>query len=105
MGHVLVYHFKSTSISFKFKRSIPDVLADPTDTCVMLSDKAKGKQRAVELPSSVADSQSPGIPLDSTGGQAPTRDLVVRFTEGLPDLIVPVNQQDAVRDVKTKVNK
>jgi hypothetical protein len=73
-------------------------------TCPMLSDKAKGKQRAVESLSSVADLQVPSIPLESSS-QASTRNLVVRFTEGLPDLIVPVNQQDAVRDVKKKVNK
>ncbi|KAF8220591.1 hypothetical protein L208DRAFT_1333034 [Tricholoma matsutake] len=69
----------------------------------MLSDKAKGKQRAVEPPSSVPDSQAPGALLKSN--QAPNRDLVVRFTEGLPDLIVPVNQQDAVRDVKRKIRE
>lgn len=62
----------------------------------MLSDKAKGKQRAVELlpspPEVVVES-----PLDLT------RDLVIRFTEGIPDLVVAVDQQDAVRDVKRKV--
>jgi hypothetical protein len=70
----------------------------------MLSDKAKGKQRAVETPSILTDSQttSLSIPLESI--QTPTRDLVVRFTEGLPDLIVIVHQKDAVRDVKKKVN-
>jgi hypothetical protein len=68
----------------------------------VLSEKAKGKQKAVEPPSGVTVSQAPAIPLESF--QVPTRDLVVRFTEGLPDLTVPVNQQDAVRDVKQKVN-
>ena len=68
----------------------------------MLSDKAKGKQRATEHPLNGTDLQPPGIILDSV--QAPTRDLVVRFTEGFPDLIVPVHQKDAVRDVKKKVN-
>lgn len=64
----------------------------------MLSDKAKGKQRAVELPSSAPEvALTVGSPLD------PTRDLVIRFTEGIPDLVVAVDQQDAVRDVKRKV--
>ena len=68
----------------------------------MLSEKAKGKQRAIERPSTVTSSQAPIIPVESI--KVPTRDLVVRFTDGLPDLVVPVNQQDAVRDVKQKVN-
>lgn len=72
---------------------------------IELSDKAKGKQKAVEPPTSVTDFQArvqaSSIPLSI---QAPTRDLVVRFTEGFPDLIISVNQQDAVRDIKKKVN-
>jgi hypothetical protein len=61
----------------------------------VLSEKAKGKQKAVELPQA---------PATLASIQIPTRDLVVRFTEGFQDLTVPVNQQDAVRDVKQKVN-
>lgn len=96
---LVTWHFQASSI-----HQTPSFLLEFGDRyCAMLSDKAKGKQRAVEPPSSVPDSQAPGALLKSN--QAPNRDLVVRFTEGLPDLIVPVNQQDAVRDVKRKVNK
>jgi hypothetical protein len=55
----------------------------------MLSEKAKGKQRAIEPP----NDPEPEL----------FRDLVIRFTEGLPDLILKVTQKDAIRDVKTNV--
>ncbi|KAF9460747.1 DUF2407 C-terminal domain-containing protein [Collybia nuda] len=64
----------------------------------MLSDKAKGKQRAVELPPPPVEATSP---VQSLPG--PSRDLVIRFTEGISDLVVSVNQQDTVRDVKKKI--
>jgi hypothetical protein len=53
----------------------------------MLSEKAKGKQRATE-------------PLNEP---EPSRDLVIRFTEGIPDLILKVSHKDAIRDVKNNV--
>ena len=56
---------------------------------MMLSEKAKGKQRAIEPP----DEPEPEL----------FRDLVIRFTEGLPDLILKVSQKDAIRDVKANV--
>jgi hypothetical protein len=56
-----------------------------------LSEKAKGKQRAVDN-----DGQESEV--------KPLRDLTIRFTEGLPDLVVQVGTTDAVRDVKTKVH-
>lgn len=60
----------------------------------MLSDKAKGKQRAVEP---VAES--------GPSEQAPqAKPLVIRFTEGIEDLSLEVEQKDAVRDVKRKVS-
>jgi len=55
----------------------------------MLSEKAKGKQRAVEPLAEPAPNLS--------------RDLVIRFTEGIPDLILKVSQQDAIRDVKNNI--
>lgn len=58
-----------------------------------LSEKAKGKQRAVD----VADSGPSTPPVPSR------RELTIRFTDGLPDLVVEVGAKDAVRDVKTKV--
>jgi len=60
----------------------------------MLSEKAKGKQRAIEP--SAASSSSP-TPSELT------RTLVVRFTEGTPDLILTVNNSDTVLDVKKNV--
>ena len=52
----------------------------------MLSEKAKGKQRAVE-----------------DGSQVDSRTLTIRFTEGFPDLVLFISGTDTVRDVKAKV--
>ena len=66
-------------------------------TLTMLSEKAKGKQRATEpLGDATASSSSP-TPSELT------RTLVVRFTEGTPDLILTVNNSDTVLDVKKNV--
>jgi hypothetical protein len=54
----------------------------------MLSERAKGKQRETE----------PQIPLTTT-----PRELVVRFTEGEPDLDLLVQERDTVRDVRRRV--
>ena len=56
-----------------------------------LSDKAKGKQRATE-PLRIQDQ---GVPLPKT--------LVIRFSEGIPDLTLQVEERDAVRDIKRQV--
>lgn len=62
-------------------------------TMTTLSDKAKGKQRALD---SVADPQA--------NVEVPkTKPLVVRFTEGIEDLSLQVEQKDTVREVKRKV--
>jgi len=55
----------------------------------MLSEKAKGKQRATEPPVEPEPELS--------------RDLVIRFTEGIPDLVLKVSEKDAIRDVKSNV--
>ncbi|KIK68986.1 hypothetical protein GYMLUDRAFT_153057 [Collybiopsis luxurians FD-317 M1] len=61
----------------------------------MLSEKAKGKQKAID--------PSPG---ESSGGTLPgpstrsNRTFTVRFTEDVPDLEISANEQDTVRDVK-----
>ncbi|KAH7924545.1 hypothetical protein BV22DRAFT_1112770 [Leucogyrophana mollusca] len=55
----------------------------------MLSEKAKGKQRAIE-PEPVDKSKD-------------VRDLTIRFTEGIPDLILKVTLKDSVRDVKSNI--
>lgn len=59
----------------------------------LLSDKAKGKQRAT-------------IPLDAGEGSSELprqKKLVIRFSEGVPDLTLEVAERDAVRDVKRNV--
>ncbi|KAK0212479.1 DUF2407 C-terminal domain-containing protein [Desarmillaria ectypa] len=54
----------------------------------MLSEKAKGKRRAVE-------------PVEPD--PHPDRALVIRFTEGIADLTLSISKQDAVRDVKRMI--
>ena len=58
-----------------------------------LSEKAKGKQRAEPIPEDVLDSSAP----------PPSRELMVRFTDGVQDLMLHVAEHDSVRDVKAKV--
>lgn len=67
-----------------------------------LSEKAKGKQRAVEPLDNINGASTSSEPAAAQAEQA-SRDLVVRFTEGFPDLTVTVEKQDSVRDVKHKV--
>lgn len=59
-----------------------------------LSEKAKGKRRAVDASDEAED----------TAPQLATKTLVIRFSEGIPDLTLQVAEQDAVRDVKQKVS-
>lgn len=65
------------------------------------SEKAKGKQRAVELPLDAVLPQTtvPEPQLDVT------RELVIRFTEGILDLYIRVGQRDQVRDIKSSVSR
>ena len=56
-----------------------------------LSEKAKGKQRATEPEQ--PESEAP-----------PSKDLTIRFTEGIPDLTVPVVEKDTVKEVKDNVS-
>lgn len=57
-------------------------------------EKAKGKQRVVEL------SDAP----ESSGQREPlAKPLVIRFTEGIQDLSLQVEHKDTVRDVKRKI--
>ncbi|EIW59286.1 uncharacterized protein TRAVEDRAFT_58189 [Trametes versicolor FP-101664 SS1] len=62
-----------------------------------LSEKAKGKQRAAPplVPEQLVTEQPPDSP--------PSKDLTIRFTEGIPDLIVQVAEKDTVKDVKDKI--
>jgi len=59
-----------------------------------LSEKAKGKQRAVD---------TPDVGQGSSSTQPASRNLTIRFTEGGSDLIVHVGERDTVGDVKQKV--
>ena len=59
----------------------------------MLSEKAKGKQREITLPLQPSTST---LPDDS-------RDLTIRFTDGVSDLKVTVHPKDTVKDVKANV--
>lgn len=57
----------------------------------MLSEKSQGKQRAADPPPEVS-------------AEIQTRELIIRFTEGIQDLTVFIGEHDAVRDVKIKVS-
>jgi len=64
-----------------------------------LSEKAKGKQRAVDPPDddhvgqgSVAEPDAP-------------RDILIRFTEGLPDFNIVVGKLDSAGDVKRRIRE
>jgi hypothetical protein len=60
---------------------------------MMLSEKAKGKQKALDIPLS-----------EPSGSSAPnSRNLTIRFTEDIQDLDVIVKEKDTVRDVKKAV--
>ncbi|KAI0260683.1 DUF2407 C-terminal domain-containing protein [Gloeopeniophorella convolvens] len=60
-----------------------------------LSEKAKGKQRADPV------TEDP----PERSGPRPPRELMVRFTEGVEDLVLQVGEHDAVRDVKAKIRE
>lgn len=57
----------------------------------MLSERAKGKQRATD---------SAPLPQEDSSR---ARELTVRFTEGEPDLILQIAENETVRDVKANV--
>jgi len=66
----------------------------------MLSEKAKGKQRAASPPDDDYDAGQPSV--NELERDTP-RDLLIRFTEGVPDLNLTVNKLDSARDVKRRV--
>lgn len=80
-----------------------------------LSEKAKGKQRLIEPdlptssgpPSSSSSSALLGTPFKGISTDHPTptpgRDIVIRFTEGYPDLQIRLEERYSVRDVKRMV--
>ncbi len=78
-----------TEQSISFLHSPPPTFpAFLSSMSAALSEKAKGKQRAVE-------SEAATTP--------PPKDLTIRFTEGIPDLTLQVAEKDTVKDVKAKV--
>ncbi|KAH9002782.1 hypothetical protein EDB86DRAFT_3063289 [Lactarius hatsudake] len=60
----------------------------------MLSEKAKGKQRADPIAEDVPEH----------GGSTP-HELMVRFTEGVQDLLLRLTEHDSVHDVKLKIRE
>ncbi|KAH9033327.1 hypothetical protein EDB84DRAFT_1588364 [Lactarius hengduanensis] len=60
----------------------------------MLSEKAKGKQRAHPISEDVPEH----------GGSTPY-ELMVRFTEGVQDLVLRLTEHDSVHDVKLKIRE
>ncbi|PFH46723.1 hypothetical protein AMATHDRAFT_77548 [Amanita thiersii Skay4041] len=66
----------------------------------MLSEKAKGKQRAVD-PISTPSQQPVEQPQEEL-----TKGIIIRFTDGaLPDLLVTINRKDSARDMKKKIRQ
>ncbi|KAI0314069.1 hypothetical protein OF83DRAFT_1138573 [Amylostereum chailletii] len=61
----------------------------------LLSEKAKGKQRALE--------PGPSAPAAPPPPPPSLRVLVVRFTEGVQDLSLRLAAKDSVRDIKLKI--
>ncbi|KAG9048953.1 hypothetical protein FS837_011596 [Tulasnella sp. UAMH 9824] len=65
-----------------------------------LSEKAKGKQRAIE----VDDEDTPGPSSSSHRPHSPaTRVVTIRFTEGVKDLNLDISERESVRDIKSKI--
>ncbi|KAJ3759444.1 DUF2407 ubiquitin-like domain-containing protein [Lentinula raphanica] len=65
----------------------------------MLSEKAKGKQKAVEPPLDESSSSNAGA-----AGRT-RRSFTVRFTEDAPDLQLSVDEQDTIREVKRLIRE
>jgi hypothetical protein len=88
----------ASSITRSAMCGVPLLIHPPTYTLSMapLSDKAKGKQRATEPPSLPAGSSQPSAP------PAP-RNLIIRFTDGEPDLSLQLPANAIGRDVKRMV--
>ncbi|KAF8198038.1 DUF2407 C-terminal domain-containing protein [Pholiota molesta] len=68
----------------------------------MLSEKAKGKQRAIDPFLDVSATHSAAAAA-APAPEETSRELVVRFTEGAPDLTITVHKRDSVRDVKKHI--
>lgn len=73
-----------------------------------LSDKAKGKRRAIEPDENGVlcgdESSSSSLPDGSAPPTVNTRTFTVRFSEGAPDLQMSVRPNDTVREVQRRVS-
>lgn len=81
------HHFHQSQTPFSIFNLVKIDMNSP-----ILSEKAKGKQRASEL--------------SDEGGPAPPEELkslVIRFTEGVPDLTLHIGERDTIKDVKRAV--
>ncbi|KAG8910312.1 hypothetical protein FRC01_006398 [Tulasnella sp. 417] len=65
-----------------------------------LSEKAKGKQRAVEVDD--ADASGPSSSNVHRPHSPATRVVTIRFTEGVKDLNLDISERETVRDIKSK---
>jgi hypothetical protein len=70
----------------------------------VLSEKAKGKQRAVDPPADIFEAQTSSRSSSISQPPESSRNLVVRFTEGSPDLTISVEKDDTVRHIKRRVS-
>ena len=68
-----------------------------------LSEKAKGKRRAIEPDEDDDVSNGDELLLPSPSSTAPTRTFTVRFSEGVHDLEMAIGPNDAVREVQRRV--
>ena len=67
-----------------------------------LSEKAKGKRRAIDVePEGTSESGPSDAP---TASQESNRTFTVRFSEGAPDLEMTVSPNDTVREVQRRVS-
>lgn len=62
-----------------------------------LSEKAKGKQRAVDISLEPVLSTLPELPAH--------RDVLIRFSEGAHDLLIPVTHDNTIKDIKAQIRE
>ena len=69
-----------------------------------LSAKAKGKQRAVDPIDDEEDLEAHASGLPGSYPEPSTRMLTIRFTEGIQDLTLTIDDSETVRDIKKQVS-
>ena len=90
-AYIITQYLSPVQAGMAYGKGYPDVL----------SEKAKGKQRAVDPPADIFEAQTSS---SISQPQESSRDLVVRFTEGSPDLTISVEKDDTVRHIKRRVS-